>query len=84
MAVRCTSLSLLLPLSFTDMNETVHFPYLILVQYEQCSPLTQKFRQYDAFSVVCDDPKVLWAHMMNADTGEILESYSQEPTSWSN
>ena len=47
-------------------------------------PITQSISEQHKFAELCECFPTDWAHLMDAQTGEIVESYSKEPTSWSN
>ena len=47
-------------------------------------PITQSISEQHKFTELCEHFPNDWAHLMDAQTGEIVESWSKEPTSWSN
>lgn len=47
-------------------------------------PITQILSEQHKFMELCQCFPTDWAHLMDTQTGEIVESFSKEPTSWSN
>ena len=46
-------------------------------------PIVQNLKECN-FLELCKMFPTDWAHLIDLQTGEIVESYSKEPTSWSN
>ena len=47
-------------------------------------PILQSISKQHKFAELCELFPTDWAHLIDLQTGEIVESYSKEPTSWSN
>lgn len=52
--------------------------------HHSLEPIVQNISKECEFVELCEMFPTDWAHLMDAKTGEIIESYSKEPTSWSN